>query len=97
MATKVAGLVLKSGDFIKGLTVTFAEIKPKNRLRARWYDSRYVGGPEHGRVTRLGRPDMLIVGFHGRGQSLIDAVGLIGRSKEAGSRSAAKLSAPAIK
>ena len=79
---QVAGLGLNSGDFIKGLTVTFAEINPKNKRSVRWYDSRYVGGVTPGKITRLGSSEMRIVGFHGRAQSLIDAIGLIGRKRE---------------
>ena len=78
---QVGGLVLKTGDFIKGLSVTFVEIHPRNRLRPRWYDSKYVGDEGPGRVTRLGNADILVVGFHGRGHTLVDALGLLGRSR----------------
>lgn len=78
---QVGGLALKTGDFIKGIAVTFVEIRPRNRLRPRWYDSRYVGDVGPGRVSRLGSADVVVVGLHGRAHTLVDALGLIGRSR----------------
>jgi len=78
---QVGGLALKSGDFIKGISVTFVEVKPKNRNRPRWYNSRYVGDAGPGRITRLGTVDVMVAGIHGRAQTLLDAIGLIGRSR----------------
>jgi hypothetical protein len=76
---KVAGLSLLTGDFIKGLTVTFAEVRPRNRLRPKWYESKYVGEVGPGQVTRIGSPKMPVIGIHGRAEVLIDALGLIGQ------------------
>ncbi len=73
----VAGFVVKTGDFVKGLAVTFREANRQTK-RFRWYDSPWIGDREEGKITRLGRPDLFVDGVYGRGKGLIDAIGLTG-------------------
>lgn len=74
---KVGGISLRTGDYIKGLTVTFQEARASRRPK--WYESKYVGEIGPGKVTRIGDPKIPVVGIFGRGEILIDAVGLIQR------------------
>ena len=77
----LAGVVLNTGDYVKGMSITFAEQKPANRLKPRWYDSPPVGSMLDGKVTRIGRPEVRVIGIHGRARFLVDGIGLVGHKR----------------
>ena len=66
-------------DFVDAVRPVFMKITSDGVDPADSYDGEWIGTPADGAVTRLSGEGAAVIGFHGRGAAVLDAVGLVCR------------------
>lgn len=74
----VGGLIVDAGDFVFAVKAVFVRLNPDRSLNSGdTYTSDWIGTPSGGATKTLDAKDAKVIGIHGRGLAVVDAIGLV--------------------
>jgi hypothetical protein len=74
----VSGLIVDAGDFVFAVKAVFVRLNPDGSLNSSdTYTSDWIGTPSGGATKSLDAKGAKVIGIHGRGVAVVDAIGLV--------------------
>jgi hypothetical protein len=74
----VGGLVVDASDFVFAVKAVFVRLNPDGSLNSNdTYTSEWIGAPSGGTTKTLDAKGAKVIGIHGRGLAVVDAIGLV--------------------